>query len=421
MAQILSAPPVSPPASQVLSTQILPTQILSTQVLPTPVLSTPATTAPSPQPLPPKPLPLETALLNAANDLMSKARIDNSDATIDLVIDPLIDGVTGAQSQATHWEQQRILELIKSRYPRFKVVPFTLESIAKRPLVLIGTFTPINNDGSPTGARDAYRICLAFADLMSRTIVSKGVARAQPEGVDPTPLAFFNDSPGFAKDAATDAYVKSCQGSKPGDRVDQTYTDGVAAASVVNEGIEAYNAGRYDAALELYQKALGMAGGDQMRVYNGIYLASYKLHRTKTAMDAFGRMIDFGLNRSDHLAIKFLFKPGSTQFYYEPEMRAPYNAWIGKIAQRAAAASDRGCLEVVGHTSATGLPAVNDRLSVLRADYIKDRVEAEKIMLRGRLLAEGRGSREMIVGTGRDDPSDALDRRVEFKVMECGT
>jgi outer membrane protein OmpA-like peptidoglycan-associated protein len=365
-------------------------------------------------------LPLETALLNAANDLMSKATIDNSDATIDLVIDPLIDGVTGAQSLATHWEQQRILELIKSRYPRFKVVPFTLESIAKRPLVLIGTFTPINNDGSPAGARDAYRICLAFADLKSRTIVSKGVARAQPEGVDPTPLAFFNDSPGFAKDAATDAYVKSCQGSKPGDRVDQTYTDDVAAAALVNEGIEAYNAGRYEAALELYQKAQAMPGGDQMRVYNGIYLAGYKLHRTKTAMDAFGRMIDFGLKRSDNLAIKFLFKPGSTQFYYEPEMRAPYDAWIGKIAQRAAA-SNRGCLEVVGHTSATGLPAVNERLSVLRADYIKDRVEAEKSMLRGRLLAEGRGSREMIVGTGRDDQSDALDRRVEFKVMPCGT
>jgi outer membrane protein OmpA-like peptidoglycan-associated protein len=39
--------------------------------------------------------------------------------------------------------------------------------------------------------------------------------------------------------------------------------------------------------------------------------------------------------------------------------------------------------------------------------------------LRGRLIATGKGSREMIVGTGRDDPSDALDRRVEFKVAKC--
>jgi outer membrane protein OmpA-like peptidoglycan-associated protein len=130
-------------------------------------------------------------------------------------------------------------------------------------------------------------------------------------------------------------------------------------------------------------------------------------------------MIDFGLKNSDYLAIKFLFKPGSTQFYYDPDLRAPYNAWIGRIAERTA--TNRACLEVVGHTSATGLPALNDRLSVLRADYIKDRVEAEESLLQGRLLASGRGSREMIVGTGRDDPSDALDRRVEFKVVRCST
>lgn len=368
---------------------------------------------------PPKPIRFEAALLKAANDLLSKTRLDDAQPKVDLVIDPLIDGMTGEQSHATQLEQQRIIELIRTSYPRFRVLPFSPESLLKRPLVLIGTFTAINNDGAPAGPRNAYRICLAFADLKSQTIVSKGVARALPQGVDPTPVAFFRDSPGYAKDAATDSYVKSCQGTKVGDSVDQTYTDSVMAAALVNEGIEAYNAGRYKAALELYLNALTMPGGEQMRVYNGIYLASYKLHRTRTAMDAFGRMIDFGLNKSDHLAIKFLFKPGSTQFYYEPDARAPYNAWIGRIAQRTA--SSRACLEVVGHTSATGLPAMNDRLSVLRADYIKDRVEAEESILQGRLLSDGRGSREMIVGTGRDDPSDALDRRVEFKVVKCAT
>jgi outer membrane protein OmpA-like peptidoglycan-associated protein len=55
----------------------------------------------------------------------------------------------------------------------------------------------------------------------------------------------------------------------------------------------------------------------------------------------------------------------------------------------------------------------------LRADFIKERVEAEEASLQGRLLASGKGSREMLVGTGRDDPSDALDRRVEFKILRC--
>ena len=369
-------------------------------------------------PPPPTPVAFNDALLKAANDLFSKAKLDSVPDKVTLVIDPLIDGVTGAQSNATHLEEKRVVELVKSNYPRFQVARFSSESVAKSPVVLIGTFTAVNNAGVAGGARDAYRICLALADLKTKTIISKGVARALPDGIDPTPVAFFADSPVFAKDASTDAYIKSCQGTKVGDNIDQAYADRILVASLVNDGIEAYDAGRYRDALDVYQSALKTPGGDQLRVLNGIYLSNYKLRRTKVAMEAFGKVIDYGL-KGDRLAVKFLFKPGSTQFYTDPNVRAPYEAWLEKIAERTAA--NKGCLEVVGHTSATGLAALNDRLSGLRADYIKDRLEDQERSLRGRILATGRGSREMIVGTGRDDASDALDRRVEFKVAKCST
>jgi outer membrane protein OmpA-like peptidoglycan-associated protein len=369
-------------------------------------------------PPPPTPVAFEAALLKAANDLFSKAKLEGAPDKVTLVIDPLIDGVTGAQSVATQLEQKRVVDLVKSSYPRFQVARFSADSIAKSPVVLIGTFTAINNAGTPGGDRDAYRICLALADLKSKTIISKGVARALPAGIDPTPIAFFTDSPVFAKDASTDAYIKSCQGSKVGDNIDQAYADRILVASLVNDGIEAYDDGRYRDALDVYQAALKTPGGEQLRVLNGIYLANTKLRRTKPAMEAFGKVVDYGL-KSDKLAVKFLFKPGSTQFYNDRNKSAPYDAWLDKIAERTAA--QKGCLEVVGHTSATGLPALNDRLSALRADYIMGRLEDEERSLRGRLVASGRGSREMIVGTGRDDASDALDRRVEFKVVKCAT
>jgi outer membrane protein OmpA-like peptidoglycan-associated protein len=355
-------------------------------------------------PPPPTPVAFDAALLKAANDLFSKAKLDGAQK-VTLVIDPLIDGLTGARSNATRLEEKRVIELVKSSYPRFEVARFSSETVAKAPIVLIGTFTAVNNAGVAGGARDAYRICLALADLKSKTIISKGVARALPEGIDPTPVAFFADSPVFAKDAATDSYVKSCQGTKVGDSIDQAYADRIVVASLVNDGIEAY------------QSALKTPGGDQLRVLNGIYLANAKLHRTKAAMEAFGKVVDYGL-KSDRLAVKFLFKPGSTQFYTDRTVRAPYDSWLGKIAERAA--TNKSCLEVVGHTSATGLAAINDRLSGLRADYIKDRLEDEDRSLRGRIVSTGKGSREMIVGTGKDDASDALDRRVEFKTAKCG-
>jgi len=367
-------------------------------------------------PPPPTPVAFDAALLKAANDLFSKAKLDGAPDKVTLIIDPLIDGVTGAQSNATHLEEKRVIELVKSNYPRFQVARFSSDTVAKSPIVLIGTFTAINNAGVAGGARDAYRICLALADLKTKTIISKGVARALPEGIDPTPAAFFADSPVFAKDVSTDSYIKSCQGSKVGDTIDQAYADRILVASLVNDGIEAYDAGRYRDALDVYQSALKTPGGDQLRVLNGIYLANYKLHRTKPAMEAFGKLVDYGL-KSDRLAVKFLFKPGSTQFNTDAKVRAPYSAWLEKIAERTAA--NKGCLEIVGHTSATGLAPINDRLSGLRADYIKDRLEDEEHSLRERLIATGKGSREMIVGTGRDDASDALDRRVEFKVVKC--
>ena len=39
--------------------------------------------------------------------------------------------------------------------------------------------------------------------------------------------------------------------------------------------------------------------------------------------------------------------------------------------------------------------------------------------LNGKLIANGVGPRENLIGTGKDDASDALDRRVEFKVLKC--
>jgi outer membrane protein OmpA-like peptidoglycan-associated protein len=73
---------------------------------------------------------------------------------------------------------------------------------------------------------------------------------------------------------------------------------------------------------------------------------------------------------------------------------------------------------VTGHTSPSGTAALNDRLSLLRAEYIQSRLETDQAVLEKRTMAAGVGSRENLIGTGRDDASDMLDRRVELKPME---
>ncbi len=378
-------------------------------------------TQPTPPPAPPvQPIPFDEAVLKAANDLFSRAQLSATDtdgsAKHILVIDPLIDGVSGAQSVATRSMEVRLVELVKSKYPRFEVEPFSTSTVAKSPIVLVGTFTSVNKEGKTEGVREAYRVCLALADLKSGKIISKGVARAKPEGVNITPTQYFKDSPTWAPDQATEGYIKTCQGTKAGDPINPAYVDRILTAALVSEAIDAYNNRQYREALDLYQSALHSPGGEQLRVYNGLYLSNWKLGHRDEATQAFGKVVDYGLVNK-RLAVKFLFKPGSTDFWADRRVTGPYPIWLEQIAERTS--QHQGCLEIVGHTSRTGPEPINERLSLLRAERIKQKLDRDAPALKTRTIANGVGSKENLIGTGTDDARDALDRRVEFKVVGC--
>lgn len=253
-------------------------------------------------------------------------------------------------------------------------------------------------------------------DLRSGKIVAKARARTRPDTVDAAPTPQFRDSPAWAEDPATGAYIDTCHKGKVGEPIPPEYLDHILAAALVSDAVAAYDAGRYQEALHLYLDAGGLPGGDQLRVYNGIYLANWRLGRRAAAAEAFGDIVDYGL-RSRRLSVKFLFRPGSTAFWPDPEVSEPYSLWIQQIAIRTLRTN--ACLEVRGHSSRIGPEPLNERLSVLRAESIKRRREWEEPQLGSRVIASGVGSRENLVATGTDDAIDALDRRVEFRMPLC--
>ncbi|HSQ13571.1 MAG TPA: OmpA family protein [Candidatus Deferrimicrobium sp.] len=359
----------------------------------------------------------EEALTDAANTLFSQIRASANGEKQLLVIDPLIDGVSGMQSNATRTMASRIGELVRGHYPQFDLQPFSAANVRRSPKVLVGTFTAVNSEGDTTGTREAYRICLALADLKSGTVAAKGTARAHMPGVDHAPTPYFQDSPAWMKEASTEGYVNTCQTSKPGDAIQPAYLDSILAGSLISDAIAAYDAGRYADALDRYSSALELPTGHQLRVFNGVYLANLKLGRQAAANDAFSRIVAYGLAKN-RLAVKFLFKPGSTAFVPDKQVSAHYPMWMKEIAR--GAIQSKSCLEVIGHTSRSGAEPLNQRLSQLRADYIKKRLQGEEPQLAKRITAQGVGSRDNLVGTGKDDISDALDRRVVFQVTACG-
>jgi outer membrane protein OmpA-like peptidoglycan-associated protein len=378
---------------------------------PTPVV---APMPPSTPPPAPPIVSLEDAVSNAAHEVFKNAPASDGSPLM-VVIDPLVDGMTGYQSKSTQSIQDRILGVVRKDFPQYSVQRITPGSLRQQPRVLIGTFTPVNAQMKTSGEREAYRFCLVMADLKTGKIIAKSVQRVRIVDADSTPTSTFSDSPVWTDDPSVQAYVATCQGSKVGDPIRPEYYDGLLAAALVSEAMDAYDGGRYAEALDLFTTARKTPAGDQLRVYNGIYLSLTKLGRNELATAAFRDLVDYGL-RKKRLAVKFLFRPGSVRLAAEGQFAANYGMWLKQIASQSVVS--KACLQITGHTSPTGPAAMNDSLSLLRAEYVQSRLEGEEPPLKKRTVAAGAGSRENLIGTGKDDASDLLDRRVEIKPIE---
>ena len=373
--------------------------------------------APTPPPAPPPVLPFDEAVAKAARGVFTNAPSPAPNVAT-VVIDPLVDGMSGYQSKATQTIGDRITHIVKSDFPQYAIQEISPDSLKQRPRVLIGTFTPVNAQLKTTGIREAFRFCLVMGDLTTGKIVAKSVARAGFEGVDTTPTTVFDDSPVWTQDPNIQAYIATCQASKVGDPIKPEYLDGLLTAALLTEADNAYNGGRYAEALDLYNTARKSQAGDQLRVYQGVYLSLNKLGRFEQSTLAFRELLDYGFRRKD-ISVKFLFRPGSVRFLTNRPLSASYGMWLQQIAAETVAR--KSCLQITGHTSPTGPAGLNDSLSLMRAEYIETRLEEDQPVLKMRLVAAGVGSRENLVGTGRDDASDELDRRVQLKPIDpCG-
>ncbi|CAN5465265.1 hypothetical protein BH11PSE11_BH11PSE11_04100 [soil metagenome] len=376
----------------------------------TTVASSPAT-APAPA-APPVAVPYEQAVMTATKDLFSKANLP-ADRKYSVVIDPLVDGVTGIQTMATDATEKHVVQIVKTSFPQFDIKNFNAATVAELPLVMIGTFTPINLQGKADGEKDAFRICFALLDLKTGKIISKALTRAQTLGVDSLPKPFFRDSPIWVSDAVVEGYIKTCQGPKAGDPINPAYLDKISAATGIDEAMQAYNRKNYREALALFNAVARAPGGDQPRVNIGIYLANLGLGQRPAAMKAFGNVVDYGL-KNKRLAVKFGFRPGSASF----DQSGPLNdQWLKELANHTA--NQSSCTEVAGHSSRGGSEPLNERLSLQRAEYVKQRLASQRKDLAARLKTQGYGSRQSLIGTGKSDLSDALDQRIEFKPTDC--
>ncbi len=331
-----------------------------------------------------------------------------------IAVDPAIDGNTGQQTAASKLLDARLLQRATARFDQFEVLPVSAPNATQQAqFLLAGTLTPVPLPGGATGS--AFRINLSLTDIKTGYVVAQAVARVNPEGVDATPTAFFRDSPSLTKDRVVEGQIRTAQ-TQAGGEADGVYLSRLPVNALLAEGSRLYEANSYAEALPFYEAAAARIEGQQLRVLNGLYLVNSQLGRTEEAAQAFAKIVALGL-ATNRLSVKFLFRPGTTEFVSDPKVSGPYAMWLRTLAREVAAA--KTCLSIVGHTSRTGSDQVNERLSLQRAVAIQRRIESLAPETVTRLQPAGAGSRENLVGAGTDDQRDALDRRVEFKVRGC--
>jgi outer membrane protein OmpA-like peptidoglycan-associated protein len=328
-----------------------------------------------------------------------------------IVMDAVIDGVTGQQTTATRLLDTRLLERAKAGFEQFEVLPVSGDNLGKALFLIAGTLTTGSTSGGDTG----YRINLSLTEIRNGVIVAQSAARVLAKGVDSTPTSFFRDSPSLTKDRVIEGQIRTAQGAT-GSEADQVYLARLPVAALVSEAAKFYEEGKYAEALRYYESAAERAEGRQMRVLVGIYLSNTQLGRADAASAAFGRIVALGL-ATNNLSVKFLFRPGSTDFFPDPKVSGPYASWLKQLATELSAS--KACLVIVGHTSRTGSEQFNERLSLQRAASIQKRIEVISPDTTGRFQPVGMGFRENLIGSGTDDQQDSLDRRVEFKVRAC--
>ena len=328
-----------------------------------------------------------------------------------IVLDPMLDTITGQQTETTQLFERRVTQRIGNNYPQFEFLPFQAANLARASYLLTGTLSRVVPEpGQPT-----LRLSLALTDIKTRTVVAQASALAREENLDSTPSRYYKDSPILIKDQVVEGYAKTTS-AKVGQKADPYYMDRIGTATVINEANSLYNAEKYSDALGQYQTALATPQGEQLRVQSGIYLTSIKLGRTAEAEQAFGRIVALGIAYNE-LGVKFLFQPGSVEFWSDPKISGAYGMWLRQIANAAVAA--KSCMSVVGHTSHSGPAPANEALSLRRAAYVRQKLALERPELGDRTRAEGMGFRQNIVGSGTDNSFDVLDRRVEFRIVPC--
>lgn len=336
------------------------------------------------------------------------------------VIDPFIDAQNGYGTRTTQRAQEELVARLGERDPTIRVAALTSGNLDASAYVVTGALSyEAGAVASPAGAAGGssrhYRLLSSVSDARSGAVIASSSAWITDRNLDMAPLASFADSPVFLNDSYAKGLLTTARAT-PGTMADTVWFSRLSTAALLADAQAAFAADDHRGALGLYQRAEARSDGKILKTYSGLYVTHLKLGNVAEAERTFGQLVALALAENS-LSIRFLFRVNSTDFVADSRLVEQYRLWVRQLAAQLARA--RTCVDVQGHSSKSGSEEYNDKLSLERANALRRQLQAESPALVPLLRASGRGSRENLVGSGSDDARDAIDRRVEFRIINC--
>jgi outer membrane protein OmpA-like peptidoglycan-associated protein len=304
--------------------------------------------------------------------------------------------------------QQQLISAMSASMPEGAFSPMTTRNIQMAQWVVLSGYSVVKSEeaGKPGSW---VRLKIALADVKSGTTVARVMTYLDAKQFNSAPSRFYKEAPMYMTDAAHKDRSAVLAGEK------RSLGEGLRLRAELAEAIEAYEAGQYAEAETGFKKVLDVSPANTSAL-SGIYQVYWRQGKKTDAERAFGKLASAGIE-AGKLSAKLLFKLGTTEFIEDNDLAQQYQVWLKAIANQIS--EKKVCLDVTGHASASGTADYNEKLSLSRASRIVSRMQQLNAATQKRMKAHGKGSSETIVGTGTNDASDAIDRRVEFSVRSC--
>jgi len=368
-----------------------------------------------PEPVQKQPLKFYAAIPILASHLLSQVNqnqgILSSLGHTTLVLDPFIEASSGEVVKVSRQIEDIFIAKTQQDFKNMTMTQMTPKNLVRANYLVSGVllFDNFQGHNSPD-QKKYYHVSSSVIDLKTGKIVANSEVWLSDTQLDNLPVL---DSPLLTKDKRTDSLVKTA--TKPvGELAEKEYYDSLETQALLAEAETAYEKSDYQTALTLFNAAAKREDGRIMKTYAGLYRTHLKLKDMNAAEQAFSELVAIGMAEKN-LSAKFLFAVNSTNF--PPNSDREYTLWLRQIGQHFAR-SDR-CLHIIGHSSRTGGRDYNLKLSKQRAQSIQTRLKNNFLQVMEKSVALGRGFDQCINCAGTDDAKDAVDRRVEFKIIDC--